>query len=178
MLIALSSSDCAQTLQQMRVDQCVCTARGVEFPIFSKLKTSRHLRRPRVVICPRWSDDSLDVEKCVTAYMARSVTLRWKCVRQGKPKPSQLFISHKSGLPVARNTISRWLTEVMTLAGVDTSYYKAHSVRGASVSKAKSRGANPNQIILQGDWSNVSTFERHYHREIMGPALSDLILGE
>ena len=61
MLIALSSSDRAQTLQQMRVDQCVCTARGVEFPIFSKLKTSRHLRRPRVVICPRWSDDLLDV---------------------------------------------------------------------------------------------------------------------
>ena len=36
----------AQTIQSMRVDQCVCTARGVEFPIFSKLKTScqdRHL---------------------------------------------------------------------------------------------------------------------------------------
>ena len=46
MLIALSSSDRAQTIQSMRVDRCVATARGVEFPIFSKLKTSRHLRRP------------------------------------------------------------------------------------------------------------------------------------
>ena len=177
MLIALSSSDRAQTLQQMRVDQCVCTARGVEFPIFSKLKTSRHLRRPRVVICPKWSDPSLDVEKCVTTYMNRTLRLRWKIVKQGRPKPNQLFISHKTGLPVARNSISRWLTQVMGMAGIDTKYFKGHSTRGASVSKAKSRGANPNQIIQQGDWSNVSTFERHYEREILGPALSGLILG-
>ena len=62
------------------------------------------------------------------------------------------------------------------MAGIDNSYQKGHSTRGASVSKAKSRGANPNQIVLQGDWTNVTTFERHYDREILGPALSDLIL--
>ena len=176
MLIALSSSDRAQTLQNMRIDRCVCTARGMEFPIFSRLKTSRHLKRPRVVVCPRWSKPSLDVEKCVTAYLSRTFTLRWKVVRSGKPKPTQLFISHKTGLPVARNTISRWLTEVMALSGIDTSYFKGHSTRGASTSKAKSRGANPTQIIQQGDWTNVTTFENHYHREVLGPALSGLIL--
>ena len=78
-------------------------------------------------------------------------------------------------MPVARNTVSRWLTEVMSLAGIDTTYFKGHSTRGASVSKAKSRGANPNQIVLQGDWTNVTTFERHYDREILDTALSDLI---
>ena len=176
MLTALTSSDRAQTIKKMRVDKCVRTARGVEFPIFAKIKTSRHLRKPRVVICPSWSDPALNVEKCVTDYMARTLTLRCKVFRKKKFKPKQLFISHKTGLPVARNTISRWLTEVMSLAGVDTSYFKAHSTRGASTSKAKSRGANPQQIINQGDWKNVTTFERHYHREIAGPALSDLIL--
>ena len=176
MLIALSSSDRAQTIHSMRVDNCVCTARGVEFPIFSRLKTSRHLRRPKVVICPRWSDPSLDVEKCVTTYMDRTLTFRCKAVRQGKPKPNQLFLSHKTGLPVARNSISRWLTEVMSLAGIDTSYFKAHSTRGAGLNKAKSRGANPSQIVQQGDWTNVTTWERHYEREILGPALSNLIL--
>ena len=178
MLIALSSSDRAQTIQKMRIDHCVCTARGVEFPIFSKLKTSRHLRKPRVVICPKWSDPALDVEKCVTDYMTRTLTLRYRVVRQNKPKPKQLFISHRSGLPVARNTISRWLTEVMSLSGIDTSYFTGHSTRGASTSKAKRRGANPNQIILQGDWKNCNTFSHHYDREILGPALSDLILGQ
>ena len=175
MLIALSSSDRAQTIQSMRVDQCVCTARGVEFPIFSRLKTSRHLRRPRVVICPRWSDPSLDVEKCVTTYMDRTLKFRYKAVREGKPKPTQLFLSYQTGKPIARNTISRWITQVMSLAGIDTNYFKAHSTRGAGVSKAKRRGANPNQIMLQGDWSNVTTFERFYNRDVIGPALSNLI---
>ena len=176
MLIALSSSDRAQTIHSMRVDRCVCTAHGVEFPIFSKLKTSRHLRRPRVVICPRWSDPALDVEKCVTTYMSRTLKYRIREVRARRPKPNQLFLSHKTGKPIARNTISRWLTEVMSMAGIDTTYFKGHSTRGAGVSKAKSRGANPNQLMLQGDWSNVTTFEKHYDRPILGPALSDLIL--
>ena len=178
MLIALCSSDRAQTIHQMRVDRCVTTARGVEFPIFSRLKTSRHLRRPRVVICPRWSEASLDVERCVTTYMNRTLTLRWKCVKDGLPKPTQLFLSHRTGRPVARNTISRWLKEVMSLSGIDTKYFKGHSTRGASTSKAKSRGANPHQLILQGDWSSVTTFEHHYQREILGPSLSGLILGD
>ena len=178
MLIALSSSDRAQTLQLMEHDTWVCTGRGVEFPIFSKTKTSRHHRKPRVVICPRWKDPSLDVERCVTTYMQRTLIYRWRAVKKGLPKPKQLFLSHRTKMPVARNTISRWLTEVMFLAGVDTTYFTGHSTRVASVSKAKCRGANPNQIVLQGDWSNVRTFEHHYNREILGPALSGLILGD
>ena len=78
MLIALSSSDRAQTIHSMRSDRCVCTARGVEFPIFSRLKTSRHLRRPKVFICPRWSNLSLDVEICVTTYKDRTLNFRLK----------------------------------------------------------------------------------------------------
>ena len=107
MLIALSSSDRAQTLQLMEHDKWHTTGRGVEFPIFSKTKTSRHRRKPRVVICPRWSDPSLDVDRCVTTYMTRTLVFRWRAVKKGLPKPKQLFLSHRTGLPVARNTISR-----------------------------------------------------------------------
>ena len=132
MLIALSSSDRAQTIHSMRIDNCVCTGRGIEFPIFSKLKTSKHLRRPKVVICPNWSDPSLNVEKCVTDYMNRTLHRRWKAFKEHKIKPNQLFLSHKNkiGTPVARNTISRWLTEVMARSGIDTTYFKGHSTRG------------------------------------------------
>ena len=64
------------------------------------------------------------------------------------------------------------------MAGIDTTYFTGHSTRVASVSKAKRRGANPNQIILQGDWTNINTFNMHYDREILGPALGSLILGD
>ena len=150
MLIAISSSDRAQTIQHIRSDNCVRSARGVEFPIFSTTKTSRHLRRPRVVVCPKWPDPALDVERCVTDYMTRSLLLRLKVVKQKKPKPTQLFISFKTGLPVSRPTISRWLTEVMSMAGIDTSYFKGHSTRVASVSKAKSRGPLQNKLLIKG----------------------------
>ena len=134
------------------------------------------MRRPKVVVCPRTPDPAINVELCVTDYMTRSCVLRWKAARGKRSKPTQLFISHKTGLPVARNTISRWLTDVMSMSGVDTTYFKGHSTRGASISEAKSRGATPNQIVMQGDWTRVTTFERHYDREIMGPALGNLIL--
>ena len=71
-----------------------------------------------------------------------------------------------------------WLTEVMYLAGIDTSYFKGHSMRGAGVSLVKSRGASPNKLVLQGDWTNATTFERHYDLPFLGPAPSDLILGQ
>ena len=178
MLVALASSDRAQTLQQMRHDRCVISARGVEFPIFSRLKTTRHLRKARVVSCPRMPDPSLDVAECVTTYMTRCFKFRYRAVKKRLPKPTQLFLSYKTGLPVARNTISRWLTDVMFRAGIDTTYFTGHSTRVASVSKAKRRGANPNQLILQGDWTNVTTFHDHYDREILGSALGDMILGD
>ena len=52
-------------------------------------------------------------------------------------------------------------------SGVDVSTYKAHSVRGASTSKAEgSKSMSCNQIIKAANWSNVSTFKRFYLRDI------------
>ena len=75
--------------------------------------------------------------------MARTLTFRIKAVRQGKPKPNQLFLSHKTGLPVARNTISRWLKEVMSLAGIDTTYLKGHSRREQESVKLRAEVPTP-----------------------------------
>ena len=89
------------------------------------------------------------------------------------------YLIKDSGLlSTSRPTVSRWLTEVMSMAVIDTSYFKGHSTRVASVSKAKSRGATPEQIINQGDWTNINNFHRHYDRPIMGPAISPLILND
>ena len=47
-----------------------------------------------------------------------------------KPKPKQLFISHKSGLPVARNSISRWLKEVISLSVINITFFKKPLYKG------------------------------------------------
>ena len=66
----------------------------------------------------------------------------------------------------------------MSLAGIHSTYFKGHAMRGAGVSKAKSRGASPNKLVLQGDWTNATTFERHYGLPFLGPDTSDLLLGQ
>ena len=50
------------------------------------------------------------------------------------------------------------------MAGIDTSVFKAHSVRGASTSSALDRGVPMQDILATADWSRESTFRRFYYR--------------
>ena len=53
---------------------------------------------------------------------------------------------------------------MLSLAGIDTSSFKAHSVRSASVSAAASAGVSTNQIMEAADWSSESVFRRFYYK--------------
>jgi len=53
---------------------------------------------------------------------------------------------------------------MLQLAGVDTSVFSAHSVRGASSSAALSKGVHIADILTMADWSRDSTFKRFYYR--------------
>ena len=52
----------------------------------------------------------------------------------------------------------------MCAAGVDTDLFKAHSVRSASVSKAKSCHIPIDDIMSKAGWSNVETFRKYYDK--------------
>ena len=64
--------------------------------------------------------------------------------------------------PVTGQTITRWLLEVLTISGIDTNKYKAHSFRGAGLSSAKEKGASISDIVKAGNWSNEGTFRTFY----------------
>ena len=81
---------------------------------------------------------------------------------------SQLLLSfvnpHKS---VVCSTISDWLKYVLRNAGIDISFFKAHSTRSASTFNTDLSGA-PNEEILKRDfWSNKSTWQRFYNKNII-----------
>ena len=143
MLIALSSSDRSQTILSMRSDQCVCTARGGEFPI-SRPKAFRPLRRPKVVFCPRRSDHSLDVESA-PHLLGLNTKIQGQSCERGKTQTDSVVPLTQNWQAICQKYYLWWFTQVMSLAGFDTSFFKAHYTRGAGVSKAKRRGANPNQ---------------------------------
>lgn len=48
--------------------------------------------------------------------------------------------------PISGASPSRWLKDIISRAGIDTSIFKAHSVRGAYASAAYERGASLQDI--------------------------------
>ena len=80
---------------------------------------------------------------------------------------STLFLSyvgqHNS---VSSSTIARWLKSIMEEAGIDTSVFKAHSVRGATCSTAAVTGVTTKDILDAADWSSEGNFQCFYCREL------------
>ena len=62
-------------------------------------------------------------------------------------------------MSVSTSTISRWLKEMLRMAGINN--FTAHSTRAASTSAAKSK-----DILKAGNWSRESTFNRFYNKTI------------
>ena len=163
-LTAATSSDRAQSLQSIDVEHSEINHEGIFFPIYSLLKNSKKNRPVRVIKCVKFDIPSLDVADYVTHYMQRSLKHRIKAVEKGLPKPRQLFLSYSTGKPLRRATISKYILEVLSLAGINTSTFKAHTVRGALPSIQSARGASPHVILNQGHWRNLGTFKRFYER--------------
>ena len=88
--------------------------------------------------------------------------------------PDQLFLAvKKPHRAVASSTIARWLKSILLSAGVDTSLFSAHSIRGASSSKAAMSGATVKNILDTADWTSAGTFRRFYLRLPIGKQLID-----
>ena len=80
---------------------------------------------------------------------------------------SQLLLSYVKPLrPVARDTVSRWVKQVLQSAGIDITKYSAHSCRAASTSNVKVKGLNFAEIMESAGWPTVSTFTRFYGKPV------------
>ena len=68
---------------------------------------------------------------------------------------------------VTRDTISRWTRTGLTRSGIDTKIFGSHSVRSASVCKAKQSSVPVDLILQKAGWSNVGTFAKFYDKKII-----------
>ena len=91
-------------------------------------------------------------------------------VRNPLADTSALFITTIKSNGIYRaakpDTIARWIKDTLVLSGVDSGRYSAHSCRSASTSAAFFRGISLSTIVRSASWSNVTTFKKHYLREI------------
>ena len=166
MLIALLSGQRGQTLHSLTVDDVKMYKSKCVLVYSSLLKQSKPGTHLKPLEIPCFENKRLCAVHHLHLYLKKTSSLR-----TGKA----LFISCiKPYAPVKRDTISRWIKEVLTMAGIDVTKYSAHSTRAASTSAALSRGAQINTVLQAGGWSNKSTFTRFYHK-IAGQSEDDSV---
>ena len=68
--------------------------------------------------------------------------------------------------PVTTATISNWLKQAMDRAGIDTTTYRPHSIRSATVSTVKSKGVSLKAILRRGQWKHKSILKKYYLRDM------------
>ena len=80
----------------------------------------------------------------------------------------ELLITYgKPHKPVSRDSVRNWIKNELTSAGVDTTIFKPHSCRSASLSKAKVNGVPTSIILEKGGWKRESTFKKFYYIDII-----------
>lgn len=169
-LIALTSSDRGQTLHKATIHNMKISPNKIEFVIREKVKNTRKILKPTIITCVSSAISELDVASHVSFYIEKTKDFR--------DEKGQVFISWLTKKPVVKQSLARWLKEVLSLAGIDTSVYKSHSYRGAGLSHAYQKGASIDQIVRAGNWANSSTFNMYYNAPSHTSNVGNIILGE
>ena len=141
MLLALSRPSRSADLSKLDLRGYRNSPEGAVFLPTSLAKQSKAGRPLREFFFPKFSENQkLCPAFSLDLYIKRTASLRGDS--------SQLFISFiKPHRPVTSSTIARWLKETIGAAGIDTTIFKAHSVRGASTSAASNSGITTEEIL-------------------------------
>lgn len=158
MLTALVTGQRCQSIHLMDISNMQRTDKTIRFVITNLVKQSRPGKDQPVLILPKYVDNKLCVVHTLDTYLDRTKLLR---------SNNKLFISTiKPHQEAAKDTISRWVKETMTLAGIDISMYSAHSTRSASSSAASRAKVPLTSIMKAASWSQEDTFAKFYHKPL------------
>ena len=68
---------------------------------------------------------------------------------------------------MSSDTLTRWVRQVMTQAGLDASKFSPHSTSAASVSVAHRASLNLDDILKTAGWSSECCFAKYYSKPIV-----------
>jgi len=160
-LMALTSAARAHEICSLDIRFLVKHRTAYTFSFGKPTKTDKPGRkRSPLKFLPFEENKALCVCTCIENYLSRSSS--WRDGRE-----NQLLLSYvKPHIPVKSATVSRWLTCILKDSGIDVNIFSGHSTRSASTSKAKACGVPMKEILKRGHWSNITTFEKYYSKEI------------
>ena len=159
-LILLVSGQRGQTVHLLSNDHMVSVNNCYTFQMVDHVKRSRPGIKNPLVEHRAFKDETLCVVTTLKEHLTRTQSLR--------DSESQLFISYNRPFKrVSRDTISCWVKLVLTDSGIDTSRFKPHSTRAASMSAASNASVSLDDILHTAGWSSESTFAKFYNKPIV-----------
>lgn len=159
MLLCLILAGRTQSLHLLSISDMVKGSQSYILKYSDLLKQSRPGKNNPIVELKAYPPDRRLC--CITVL--KEYLERTKKIRKNE---TCLFISYvKPHKAISKSTLSRWLKTIMSKAGIDITKFSSHSVRAASVSKAKLYMSVEN-IVKSVGWSNANTFAKFYDKPI------------
>ena len=160
MLLCLTTGQRCQTIHKINVTCIQELPDRYRITIDEKLKQTkpgRHLKPLELRVFQE--DQTICVFHHLKEYLQRT--------RQHRTHYSQLLLSYiKPFKPISKNTVSRWVKQVLRSSGIDTDKYSAQTTRAASTSHCKAKGLSLQDIMASAGWSNSKTFARFYEKPL------------
>ncbi|CAB3998599.1 Pro-Pol poly [Paramuricea clavata] len=157
-LLALLSGQRCQTIGKLSIDNMTMEETKITFLIADKLKHSGPgVHQQPLVFMAYVADQKLCILTYLQEYLKRTSPVR------GDNKQPLISFAETLYKPISTETISHWIKNFMTTAGVDTTQYKSPSTRAASTSHLASQQFDLKDILNAAGWSKEETFKRFYH---------------
>lgn len=162
-LIALATGQRIQTISLITFPNIHFFSTGARIFVPDLVKTSGPKSLQPCLDLPYFVDDPrLCVASILKIYLDMTGPLR-------QPQSNKLFLTYrKPYVPVGKQTLSRWIKEILQAAGVKSDVFKPHSVRHASTSAAVRKGLSMDVVRKSAGWSSKSnTFGKFYNRPLV-----------
>ena len=176
MLLALTRPSRSADLHGLDIRLSRTSPEGITFLPSKPAKQTKAGKTAQEFFFPRFEEKQL---LCPVATVEQYIQVTEPFRSHGDVRHTQLFIAYiKPHRPVTSSTIARWLKTMLEESGIDTTIFKAHSTRGASVSAAAQKGVTTNDILQAADWSSDSVFRRFYYKPVHDSKYGRTILSQ
>ena len=160
MLLALADQGRSSDLARISTASVQTDRAGASFLVVGP-KERTYTRPNRRDHVDRLADPARDPVRCLEAYLARSAEAR---AAPGAAEADRLFLTTVAPVhPATSQTVAKWNLRTMAEAGIDTTKFKAHSIRAAATTAAITAGASKDQAA-HGKWRSTGTMDRFYNR--------------
>lgn len=160
MLLALTSGQRCQTLVSLDIGSMKKTQQSYIFNLQEHAKQNRPGNVLSTFCVRKYDQENLCPYRTLESYLEKTAPLR-------ETMNTKLFLSYvKPHKAIGSSTVGRWIKQLLQDSGVDTTVYKAHSTRVASVSKV-SHSLPTDTILRHVGWKSDCVFRRFYNKPIV-----------